>query len=298
MSGSAPNRDRESNAEIGNERTVGVHGGRTVRYAEYGDPAGVPAIFFHGTPGSRVLGAVFDGHARRHGVRLLAPDRPGYGRSSPNPSRGSTDVVADVTAVLDRAEVEHTAVVGFSGGARYALSLAATESSRVTDVHLVSGATPPSLRERTPGVQKLLGTLARTTPRLLTALFRGQRWVAKRASPDFVLAQYTTDGAAPIPRDVAEIVRRDFIEAFETTRSGAVTECRRFAEAWDVRFEEIDDGVRLWHGRRDTNAPVDSVRRLSERLPDGELTIFENQDHLGALVRSRDSILRTVAENG
>ena len=29
-------------------------------YAECGDPGGVPVLFFHGTPGSRLLGALWD----------------------------------------------------------------------------------------------------------------------------------------------------------------------------------------------------------------------------------------------
>lgn len=288
--------DRDEPSEIGSagKQSVVVDDGRTICYAEYGDPAGTPVVFLHGTPGSRVLGQLFDERAREYGIRLLAPDRPGYGRSSPQPGRVPAETTDDITTVMDDADVERASIVGFSSGARYAFALAAMNADRVADIHLVSGATPSSLQDEIPPIQRLLGTLARTTPRLLRALFRGQQWVAKRASPDVVLSQYTTDDAAPIPNDVAEVVRRDFVEAFVTSQSGAVSECRLFAGEWNVRCEEVEHTVRLWHGQRDTNVPVDAVRRVCEQLPNGQLTVLENQDHLGTLVRTRESILQSI----
>ncbi|MFB6256873.1 MAG: alpha/beta fold hydrolase [Haloplanus sp.] len=56
--------------------TVRIAGQRRVVYAEYGGPAGGPVLFLHGTPGSHRLGRLFADAARRHGVRILAPDRP------------------------------------------------------------------------------------------------------------------------------------------------------------------------------------------------------------------------------
>jgi hypothetical protein len=34
-----------------------LHDGRTLGYAEFGDPAGVPLIYCHGHPGSRLEGS-------------------------------------------------------------------------------------------------------------------------------------------------------------------------------------------------------------------------------------------------
>ena len=33
--------------------SISLEDGRTLAYAEYGDPYGKPVFFFHGTPGSR-----------------------------------------------------------------------------------------------------------------------------------------------------------------------------------------------------------------------------------------------------
>jgi len=40
------------------DNVVRLRDGRILGYAEYGDPTGRPAFLFHGTPGSRLEGAI------------------------------------------------------------------------------------------------------------------------------------------------------------------------------------------------------------------------------------------------
>jgi pimeloyl-ACP methyl ester carboxylesterase len=273
--------------------TARLDDGRRVAYAEYGDPTGRPVLFLHGTPGSRHLAALFDEVAREQRVRLLAPDRPGYGRSPPWPDRSIDHADAFVTGVLDDAGVDRAGLVAFSGGAPYALAAAAKEPDRIERVDLVSGATPPELTETTPAVQRLLAGLATTTPSVLGGLFRGQAWLAGRLDPSFVLAQYTADERAePVPDAAAETVRADFVEAFAGGAGGAVTEFRETATEWPVDYAAIDVEVRLRHGERDTNVPIEGARRLEELIPTATLTTLDT-DHLGALLRGVPDLLAT-----
>ena len=57
--------------------------GRIVGIYEYGDPAGAPVMVLHGTPACGAGFAWADDPARERGLRLVAPDRPGVGLSSP-----------------------------------------------------------------------------------------------------------------------------------------------------------------------------------------------------------------------
>jgi pimeloyl-ACP methyl ester carboxylesterase len=66
-------------------RTIRLRDGRRLGYAEGGDPAGRPLLYFHGWPGSRVEGRLGDEAARAKGVRLIALDRPGMGLSDYQP---------------------------------------------------------------------------------------------------------------------------------------------------------------------------------------------------------------------
>jgi pimeloyl-ACP methyl ester carboxylesterase len=276
---------------VGDARTVPVGGGRTVAYAEYGDPEGRPVLFLHGTPGSRLLGALFEGVARDEGVRVLAPDRPGCGVSEPHPGRTLSDTGEFLAPVLRDAGVSRAGVVGFSGGGPHALAFAATHADLVAGVDVVAGAVPPALRESTPRTQRILGTLARRTPTLLSGLLRAQGWVAGRGSPDAVVSQYTTgDRPAELTEEDAELVRKDFLEAVTNHRSGTVTESALLDREWDFDPAGVDVPVRLHHGERDANVPVAGAHRLADELG-AETTVFEDADHLGTLLRSRAGAL-------
>ena len=52
--------------------------GRRLGYAEYGDIQGKPGFVFHGMPGSRLEAELGEAAAKKLGIRIIAPDRPGY----------------------------------------------------------------------------------------------------------------------------------------------------------------------------------------------------------------------------
>ncbi|MFC4245953.1 alpha/beta fold hydrolase [Natribaculum luteum] len=289
MSASNPPQRR---SRLGSQQAnvVPVDSDRQIAYAEYGRPDGVPVVFLHGTPGSRRLGALLGTAAQENGVRVLAPDRPGYGRSSPWPNRSVCDAAEFITPVLDDADVQTAGLIAFSGGGPYALSIVATKPERISQVDIISGATPPTVSEEPPAIQRLLVGLATTTPSVLRGLFRGQTWLAERLDPSFVVGQYTaTDDA--VPNAAAEIVKEDFVEAFARHRSGAVTEFRNTATDWGIDVEEIDVDVRFWHGSNDTNVPIAGARHLERKIPSAELRVLDGVDHLQTLLRSIPDVL-------
>lgn len=279
-------------------RACSMEDGRTLTYREFGAPSGTPVVLLHGTPGSRHLGELFHDAAGERNVRLLAPDRPGYGRSDPLPDRTLGDTHQFVGALLDDAGVENAGVVGFSGGGPHAIALAAARPDRVTQVDVIAGAPPPGLTERTPLTQRAFHRLARSTPWLLNGLLRGQAWLASRTSPSIVVSLYTSDdGQGAIPADVADVVRRDFVEAVGSQRQGLLTETRLLAEEWDLSLDVVESAVRLWHGDADTNVPLAGVRRLTTQLPDSHLEVFEGTDHLNTLRRSIPLVLDQHSPN-
>ena len=55
--------------------------GRALGFKVYGDPAGAPLLFLHGTPGSRLKFAIGHDAGQELGLAIVAPDRWGYGLS-------------------------------------------------------------------------------------------------------------------------------------------------------------------------------------------------------------------------
>ena len=268
-------------------------GGRRLTYAEYGAADGDPVVFLHGTPGSRLLGALFDDAGRAAGVRVLAPDRPGFGRSSDWSGRRPTDAPAWAEPLLADAGVERARVVAFSGGAADALALGAERPGLVESIDLVSGASAPAVAAATPRLQRFLGRLAESTPRLLGTVLRGQTQLARRTGPSSVLAQYTDDPGA-VPAESAAVVREDFLEALGRSRNGTITELGWVADGWGIAPADVTCPVRLWHGDGDANVPLCDAERLRDRLPDADLTVVDG-DHLTTLLAARSRVFDIAA---
>jgi pimeloyl-ACP methyl ester carboxylesterase len=110
--------------------------------------------------------------------------------------------------------------------------------------------------------------------------------VAEWAGPSVVVSQYTNgERETAVDDGDAERVRRGFVEALARRRSGPVD--RESSAGAGVGFvpDEVERPVRLWHGERDDNAPIDGVPRLADWLPAGRLVRLDGADHLGALLR-------------
>jgi len=91
---------------------------RGVRFhlTEAGDPDGSPVLLLHGWPQHHYVWRRLLADPPP-GLRLIAPDLPGYGWSGPAPHRwAKEDVATDLLALLDRLGIERTVLVGHDWG--------------------------------------------------------------------------------------------------------------------------------------------------------------------------------------
>lgn len=258
--------------------SITLQDGRTLAYEIHGDPDGAPLVFHHGMPGSRVLGTLLSETANEHGVRVIAPTRPGYGASDPDPNRTLDTWADDCVALADHLSLGSFAVVGFSGGGPFALRVAERLPDRVTAVGLVGALVPGS-------DGGLFETLA-PTPRLLGLLFRASEWMVRYRGSEFVVGQFTNK---TVDEETTNIVNRDFRTAFENGPTGAVRESQLFANDWSL--PQPDTPVRVWHGVEDQNVSIDPVRNAYDALPNVSLSEIET-DHLETLLATREPVTR------
>ncbi|WP_049888044.1 MULTISPECIES: alpha/beta fold hydrolase [unclassified Natrinema] len=265
---------------VSEPESISLPDGRTLAFATYGEPDGKPLLFHHGTPGSSHLGALLSDPARTRGVRVIAPSRPGYGQSDPNPDGTFETWATDCRALIDALGLESVAVAGFSGGGPYALAVAARHADRVSDVGVVGAPVPA--HDGGP-----FGPLVRW-PRLLGLAFRIGLLVA-RLRGDRAVVEQLTDRS--VDDETARIVGRDFRVGLSAGPSGAVRESRTLATAWSPSLP--DGGVTVWHGVDDENAPIDPVRTAYEDR--SAVTLNEvDDDHLGTLCSVRDDVVGLV----
>jgi pimeloyl-ACP methyl ester carboxylesterase len=278
--------------------------GRRLAFAEWGDPAGLPLIAFHGTPGSRLMFQIADAPARRQGVRLITPDRPGFGLSDLLPGRRIGDWAKDVAALADALGLERIAVAGISGGGPYALACAARlPPERLLRVGVVSGLGPVGGRRRIAGLSRrvrFLFTLGRRAP---WAVRRLAAWAQRRLerAPEATFARIVAlsppqDQAIMTRPEVKAVLLAGIRDAFCGGAEGVAQELVLFASAWDFALEPITAEVLLWHGEDDHLVPPAMGRHLAATIPECRATFLPGAGHyfvfdqietlLGALVAS------------
>lgn len=144
--------------------------GRQVAVDDRGDPGGVPVLYFHGTPDTRLARHPDDRIARDAGVRLIAADRPGLGSSDVDPDATPLSVADDHRAILDQLGIDSVAVFAWSAGAVPAVAFAGRYPERVRRLTLVAPLIPADAYE-TDGVlegaddsRRMFADVVSTTP--------------------------------------------------------------------------------------------------------------------------------------
>ena len=268
------------------DQVLRLRDGRDLGYADYGLASGRPLVALHGTPGSRLMLRVADEPARRLGIRLIAPDRPGFGLSDPKPGRRLVDWPDDLTELADGLEIGRFALVGISGGGPYASVCARRMPARLATVGIVSGlgplADPRLLRSLDRGHRLAIG-LARRAPWLLRAAtgLLGWRW---NNHPDSLFARFcarmpAVDQAILGRPEVRANLVTSFREAFRRGGQAAAQELHLFSEPWGFRLEDVSLPVRLWHGDADTVVPVGMAQMQARALQHGRLEIRKGAGH-------------------
>lgn len=274
--------------------------GRRIAWCEYGDPDGRIAIVAHGTPGSRYQGIPLHDAAEASGWRLIFPDRPGYGQTSPLagsalPDEGFHSWNNDALAVLDHLGVDKAAVVGISGGGGYALALATQSPARVARLVLVCAMVPGTpracLRQRIRVVSILYAT-ARWAPRIAGAMLAGTGIFA-HARSNSTSAWPAADQAVmndPAAKANSELDAR---EAKSQGTAAAVADLRRYCLELPAPLESINVPTVFLHGSADGNVPLDVALRAHRMIPGSALEVVTGAGHL-FLVHDPAQLMRAL----
>jgi pimeloyl-ACP methyl ester carboxylesterase len=285
------------------EMTLTLSDGRTLAYAEYGDPRGMPVFFFHGMPGSRLFRPP-DEITQKLGVRLITTDRPGYGRSTFQPGRRFLDWPADITQMADHLGIQKFALIGHSGGGPYVAACAYALPERVTSAAVLSGAGPvdaPCIFDGLNPTNKLGLKMGRFLP---WPLWQALVWVFyHRRAKDPAWVYKHDDGTRP-PADEEQLQRLEVreaciqseIEAFRLGLRGLAWEARLLTRPWGFRLEDIRIPYHLWHGTQDDQATMAMARYVAEKIPTSRITICQTEAHLLLFPHWQEILTQLVQE--
>lgn len=271
-------------------RTVRTADGRVAGYYEYGDPTGTPVLALHGTPACGAGFAWADQRARDRGIRLLAPDRPGVGDSSPwTHGRGAT--VAEYAPVLrafvDALEIPTFSVLGYSGGGPYALAAAEALPDRVKATAVVSGAGQvgvwASVRdfETTDWLLTRLSVRVPVLARAVLSTSARAANLAPRLSLRFAQIEMSqADHAVMAEFPTARAALAVFSQSCRHGARGVVDDYAALGRPWGFPVEKIAVPVHCWHAPTDPIVPISHSDELVRRITGAELSRWDDEGHL------------------
>lgn len=281
--------------------------GRVLAWAEWGDPSGTPVLHFHGTPSSRLEAALpgFDEVAVRLGVRVLAPDRPGIGRSDPKPSRTLLDWAADVAEFADQLGLSRVSVYGVSGGGPYAAACAYRIAHRLRAAGIVSGLAPFEVAEgrRGMGLESrvmfflaryagwALRPLVRRTARQLGGLSVERIGAGLKGLPE------ADQRVLGLPGRI-EAFLASMREAFRQGEVGVWTDLRVISRPWGFDLSDVPMVMNLWFGGQDRNVPPAAGRYLASAFGRSEARYYPEEGHVSLLSDRYEEILSGLIATG
>jgi pimeloyl-ACP methyl ester carboxylesterase len=260
---------------------------RQIAYAEYGNPEGIPTFYFHGFPGSRLEAGLFDLAAKKHNLRVFAPDRCGIGLSDPYPERRILDWSSDVTAFADALEIDKFILIGVSGGGPYALACAHQSASRIMALTLVCPLGPisqASLLDSMYWPAKLNFMSIRALPGPTHLMYRMFITPMAQIWPNTIYQMMLTMA----PRVDTQVLNRPQVRSIlthsirESVRQGSDTilhEMQLYTMPWEFEVSEISIPTQLWHGTADEIVPIAHARSLADLLSNCTVHYIEDEGH-------------------
>ena len=277
---------------------------RRLEVVEYGDSAGHPAFFFHGMIGSHHQASFIAERAEHRGLRLIAPNRPGVGRSDFVTRRSALEAVGDVEDVAGALRLGEFSLVSISGGTPYLLASLRALGSRIRTATVLSGMGPIGL----PGALRGMGRTNRLGLEIgsrshALALREFRRWSRSfRTDPARFLARFVA-GLGRADRDLfrgrtlSETFLADMHEVFGSPHGpeGLAQELRLYRRS-GFALEDLprDRCVTLWQGLDDDVVPPSMAFAMARRLPRAEAHFVPGGHFVAASIADR--IIDRLAE--
>jgi pimeloyl-ACP methyl ester carboxylesterase len=259
-------------------RHVEMGAGNRVHLLEQG--AGPPVVLLHGT--GNPAGFLLPLLRELHGVRAIAPDRPGVGLSDPADlpaARYREAAVAWLDRLLDALELDATTLAGHSGGGVWALWYALAHPERVERLVLLGVPTLP--KTRCPLPVRLIGTpglgrlLSRLTPPNRKSILRFAHHVAREKAalarhPDLV-DLLVAAGRDPVTDRAAMAEFRALISPFALLSPSGF---RRRSRVRPDELRQLAMPTLLIWGERDPVGSIPVARAITELIPDARLEVL------------------------
>jgi pimeloyl-ACP methyl ester carboxylesterase len=269
------------------DTTMVLRDGRTLAYTEIGDADGPLVMYFHGAPTSRLDLVALEEDFASAGVRVVSPDRPGYGGSSAITQRSLADWPEDVAALADHLERDRFALMGLSSGGPYVVASAAGLADRVVGACVIAGCTDMSWAPAWDSFPEWEAAIMR-----LGDLDASIRWCTEHLGADGSgFLNEDIRWSEPDAQFLSSPVFGDgfilsIVEAFRQGVHGFAQDITVQAQPWKLDLGAIVAPVRVLHGEADSLLSVAHSEHTAALIPQASLEVLQGYGHLSILTQT------------
>jgi pimeloyl-ACP methyl ester carboxylesterase/1-acyl-sn-glycerol-3-phosphate acyltransferase len=265
--------------------------GRTLAYMDRGPHDGTPVLYFHGFQGSRLETTPgLEDILVRLNIRLISPDRPGIGLSTPIHGRTVVAWSQDVAELTEHllGPGAPFSIFGFSAGATYALACGQLPGLRA--MALVSGMGMPSLISHWAQYSKrtwrilLSAKLANISSGAFLEVEEEQHQkVLNKWGPYFdevKISLSPDDQRLLSSQEAEELFQRNRREGYSQSPGSLLQEVQALYSEPEVDLEQLAAcTVLITHGTDDPVIPIAVARDLHEHIPTSRLRELRGRGH-------------------
>ncbi len=269
---------------INKESHLILKDGRHLQYAEYGDPNGKPVIHIHGILGCRYERLPDDNLTKSIGVRLIIPDRPGYGLSDPALNHGYLDFADDLLELVNHLDIPQCSIMGLSVGAIYASAFAYKTPQRLHNIAMVSSTPPFRSFADFSGVPASLKLLIAFSKYLPTAAQIIAELAIKSACKDpekFLesIPVSTSDKIIFTQPRLKQHIEECLLAGSKNCHNGFVEDILLSAQPWPFPVKNIKSKIDFWHGTNDQHSSISRIKPVIDAVPNKCVHQIEGGGH-------------------
>lgn len=270
------------------DHQIRLKDGRRLAYTDLGDPLGYPVLFGHGMPGCRLEGHFLDRQARRFGLRIITPDRPGIGLSDYRERPTLLDYPDDIRQLIDTLKLPRFSHLGWSSGGSRVLACGHALADRMDLGACLSGYTHfqefagrnrliESTRWPGPRLARLSPTLLKLVVRLVVRFSRRHPGLYMREARQLVSEQ---DRSLLRTFLKGEYFRQDQLECLNSGARAIASDLLTELGDWGFNLNSVKAPILVYQGGQDPFIPVDYARHLADNLRHADLVLMPEAGHL------------------
>eukprot|EP00250_Pteridium_aquilinum_P029666 c39927_g1_i1 orf=1-1008(-) len=302
-------------------RFVTLPDGRRISYLEMGcsqPEARRSLVVLHGLGSSRLaaMPGVSEEMLQGYGVRLVSPDRPGYGQSDPDPSMTLESFSSDLEHILDALHLgTKVFLLGYSCGGAYCYAAARFIPHRIAAIALWCPI----------GCYQWKGISQEDHDIMCSTMSQGSRALSRNGIrlPFFILRWYVRfvlarKAGAPWVRhcqktlsppdrrhlqltEASDLMLRDNLESLAPHEGfGMARDLHIVSNHWGIELADIGEvcngPIHIWQGDEDNLVPIHMQRIVKRQLPKiVHLHELKGEGHLSWFCFNREAHRETLS---